>query len=151
MLYISIFNIYLTNVYIINSFRQFLWKGHFNATATLMLFLYLCNCVIVSFNNLWYIFRSAVFDFSGVTVNPFISGLYLVFPFKKAQCFGVKILSILVIKEKILYLLKYTCNLLTTTHFWKTKLIFYMLIEKLLLSSKTVLNHFTKSQNLHTK
>ena len=33
-------------------------------------------------------------------VNPFTPGLYLSFPFKKAQCFGVKILSVLVIKEK---------------------------------------------------
>ena len=62
--------------------------------------------------------------------NPFTSSLYLGFPFKKAQCSGVKILSILVIKEKNEYLQKYTSNLLTTIHFRKAKLIFLMLIEK---------------------
>ena len=36
-----------------------------------------------------------------VLFNPFTSDLYLGFPFKKAHCFGVKILSMLVIKEKI--------------------------------------------------
>ena len=50
-------------------------------------------------------------------LNPFTSGLYLGFPFKKAQCFGVKVLSILVIKEKTEYLQKYTSNLLATIHF----------------------------------
>ena len=63
-------------------------------------------------------------------VNPFTPGLYLSFPFKKAQCFGVKILSVLVIKEKTEYLEKYTSNLLATIHFWKVKLVFQMLIEK---------------------
>ena len=34
-----------------------------------------------------------------IKINPFTSGLYLGFPLKKVQCFGVKVLSIWVIKE----------------------------------------------------
>ena len=50
------------------------WKLGFNEAVTLQLMVspYLCNFLIMSFNNLWYILSAAVTNFNGVRVKDFM-------------------------------------------------------------------------------
>ena len=80
-----------------NSFQSISLLYHHD-TYTVLFYIF----IFLHFALLLYIFKFVCFFTKKIVLfNPFTSDLYLGFPFKKAHCFGVKILSMLVIKEKI--------------------------------------------------
>ena len=79
-----------------NSFQSIALLYHHD-TYTVLFYIF----IFLHFALLLYIFKFVCFFTKKIVLfNPFTSDLYLGFPFKKAHCFGVKILSMLVIKEK---------------------------------------------------
>ena len=63
----------IVHLFITSSFRQWPLIGHLVLMRHfLIVSLYLCNFLIISFYSLWYIFRAAVTGFNGVSIKTFI-------------------------------------------------------------------------------